>query len=113
MSFWLLMILNRSTQRAVKTLLMVWILTTKAIKLLAVVCDSKLEHNDFMNSRPKEDTNVISVPQPITAAIVLQESVAAIDGQSATLVATALMKSALDNSAIPLQVAEVANSKQK
>jgi hypothetical protein len=47
------------------------------------------------------------------AAIALQESIAAIDGQSATLAATALMKSALDDPGIPRQVAEVANDKQE
>ena len=64
-----------------------------AIKLLAAVCDSELEHNDSMGGRPKEDTNIMSAPQPATAAMVSQESVAA--------------------SAIPPQVAEVANDKQE
>jgi hypothetical protein len=41
-----------------------------AIKLFAAVCDSKLEHNNSMDGRPKEDTNIISTPQPATAAIV-------------------------------------------
>jgi hypothetical protein len=40
-----------------------------AIKLLATVCDSKLEHNNAMNSSPKEDTNFMSAPQPATAAV--------------------------------------------
>ena len=84
-----------------------------AIKLLATVCDSELEHNDSMDSGPKEDTNIMSAPQPATAAMVSQESVTAIDGQSATLAATALTKSALDDPAIPPQVAEVANDKQE
>jgi hypothetical protein len=85
----------------------------RAIKLFAAVCNSKLEHNDSMDGRPEEDTNVMSAPQPATAAMVSQESVAAIDSQSATLAATALMKSALDDSAIPPQVAKVVNDKQE
>jgi hypothetical protein len=84
-----------------------------AIKLLAAVCDGELEHNDSMDDGPKEDTSVMSAPQPVTAAMVSQESVAAIDGQSATLAPTALMKSALDDPVIPPQVAEVANDKQE
>ena len=85
----------------------------KAIKLLAAVCDGELEHNDSMDGGPKEDTNIMSAPQPATAAMVFQESVAVIDGQSAILAATALMKSALDDPAIPPQLAEVANDKQE
>jgi hypothetical protein len=50
---------------------------------------------------------------PALAATAPQESVAAIDSQSATLAATALMKSALDDPGIPQQVAEVANDKQE
>ena len=84
-----------------------------AIKLLAAVCDGELEHNDSMDGGPKEDTNIMSAPQPATAAMVSQESAAAIDGQSATLAATALMKSALGDPGIPQQVAEVANDKQE
>ena len=42
----------------------------RAIKLLAAVCDGELEHNDSMDGRPKEDTNIISAPQPATAAMV-------------------------------------------
>ena len=41
-----------------------------AIKPLAAVCDGKLEHNDSMDGGPKEDTNIISAPQPATAAMV-------------------------------------------
>jgi hypothetical protein len=85
----------------------------RAIKLLAAVCDSELEHNDSMDGRPKEDTNIMNTPQPATTAMVSQESVAAIDGQSATLAVTALMKSALDDPAMPPQMTEVANDKQK
>jgi hypothetical protein len=33
---------------------------SEAIKLLAAVCNNKLERNNFMNGRPKEDSNVIS-----------------------------------------------------
>jgi len=47
-----------------------------------------------------------------TAATAPQESVAAIDGQSATLAATTLMKSTLNNPGIPQQV-EVAYDKQE
>jgi hypothetical protein len=47
------------------------------------------------------------------AAIVPQELVAAIDGQSATLATAALMKSALGDPGIPQQVVEVANDKQE
>jgi hypothetical protein len=83
-----------------------------AIKLLAAVCDGELEHNDSMDGGPKEDTNIISAPQPATAAIVSQESVAVIDGQSATLAPTALMTSALDDPGRPPQVA-VADNKQE
>jgi hypothetical protein len=50
---------------------------------------------------------------PTPAATVPQESVAAIDSQSATLAVTVLMKSALDDPGIPQQVAEVANDKQE
>jgi hypothetical protein len=83
-----------------------------AIKLLATVCDGELEYNDSMDGGPKEDTNIMSAPQPATAAMVSQESVAAIDGQSATLAPAALMKSALDDPAIPPQVA-AADTKQE
>jgi hypothetical protein len=72
----------------------------RVIKLLAAVCDSKLEHNDSIDGGPKEDTNFMSTPQPATAAMVSQESVAAIDGRPATLAVTALMKSAVDDPAI-------------
>jgi hypothetical protein len=41
-----------------------------AIKLLAAVCDSELEHNDSIDGGPKEDTNIMSAPQPATAAMV-------------------------------------------
>ena len=61
-----------------------------AIKLLAAVCDGEVEHNDSMDGGPKEDTNITSAPQPATAII-----------------------SALDDPAIPPQVAEVANDKQE
>jgi hypothetical protein len=42
----------------------------RAIKLLAAVCDNELEHNNLINSRLKEDTNIRSATQPATAAIV-------------------------------------------
>jgi hypothetical protein len=50
--------------------------------------------------------------QAATAATAPQELVAAIDGQSATLAATTLMKSTLNNPGIPQQV-EVANDKHE
>jgi hypothetical protein len=40
-----------------------------AIKLLATVCSSELEHNDAMDGSPKENTNFMSAPQPTTAAV--------------------------------------------
>ena len=42
-----------------------------AIKLLAAVCDGELEHNDSRDGGPKGDTNIMSAPQPATAAIPL------------------------------------------
>ena len=41
-----------------------------AIKLLTTVCNGKLEHNDSIDGGPKEDTNIMSVPQPTIAAMV-------------------------------------------
>jgi hypothetical protein len=77
----------------------------------------------------KEDSDVIGAPQShendkshspriipapaAPAATAPQELVAAIDGQSATLAATALMKPVLDDPEIPQQVGEVANDKQE
>ena len=54
-----------------------------------------------------------SVTPAAPAATAPQESVTAIGSQSATLAATALMKSALGDPGIPQQVAEVANDKQE
>lgn len=56
-----------------------------AIKLLATVCGNELEHNDAMDSRPKEDSNILSAPRPATAAVIYQELVMAMNGQSAPL----------------------------
>jgi hypothetical protein len=84
----------------------------EAIKLLAAVCDGELEHNNSIDGGSKEDTNTMSAPQPAIAAMVSQELVAAIDGRSATLVATAMTESALVDPAIPPQVVAVANDKQ-
>jgi hypothetical protein len=92
----------------------------RAIKLLAAVCDGELEHNDSMDSRLKEDTNIISAPQNDSshmthtpAATAPQESVTAIDGQSATLARSALMISESNDTGRPQHVAEVADSKQE
>jgi hypothetical protein len=58
----------------------------RAIKLLATVCDSKLEHNNSINNKLKEDTNIISMLQnnssyitPTLAATAFQKLVTAID----------------------------------
>jgi hypothetical protein len=56
-------------------------------------------------------TSALTAPAA-TAATAPQESVAAIDSQSATLTPTALVKSALDDPGRPLQVA-VADSRQE
>jgi hypothetical protein len=95
----------------------------ESMKLLATAGDEPIDGG------LKEDGDVISAPQShendrchsprmtpapaAPAATTPQESGAAIDGQSATLAATALMKPALDEPAIPQQVAEVANDKEE
>jgi hypothetical protein len=84
-----------------------------AIELLAAVCDSELEHNDSMDGGPKENTNITSASQPTKATIVSQESVIAIDGQSATLARSPSTVSASDDPRRPQQVVEVANDKQE
>jgi hypothetical protein len=53
----------------------------RAIKLLATICGSELEHNNATDGSPKEDTNIMSAPQPATAAVICQKS----NGQSAAL----------------------------
>lgn len=83
-----------------------------AIRLLAAVCDGKLEHNDSMDSDPK-DTNIMSAPQPATAATVFQESVIGIDGQSATLVRSPSAIPAPDDPEMLEQAVEVATDKQE
>jgi hypothetical protein len=80
-----------------------------AIKLLATVCGSELEHNDAMDGSPKEDTNIMSAPQPATAAVVCQKS----DGQSATLARSPSTIPAPDDPEMPEQAVEVANDKQE
>jgi hypothetical protein len=80
-----------------------------AIKLLAAVCGSELEHNDPMNSGPKEDTNIMSAPQPATAAVICQKS----DGQSATLAGSPSTIPALDDPEMLEQAVEVANENQE
>ena len=42
----------------------------RAIKLLAAVCGSELEHNNLIDGGPKEDTNIMSAPQPTMAAVI-------------------------------------------
>jgi hypothetical protein len=84
----------------------------RAIKLLAAVCDNELEHNNSMDSGPKEDTNIISVPRPAIVVVICQESAMAIDSQSATLSIPSAIP-ALDDPEMPKQAVEVANSKQE
>ena len=84
-----------------------------AIKLLAAICDGELEYNDSMGGGPKEDTNIMSAPQPATAAMVSQESVIATDGQSATPARSPLTIPASDDPRRPQQMVEVANDKQE
>src|SRR5271167_4531183 len=75
-----------------------------AIKLLAAVCGSELEHNDPIDGGPKEDTNIMSAPQPATAAVICQKS----DGQSDTLAGSPSTIPALDDPEM-LEQAVVAN----
>ncbi len=85
----------------------------RAIKLLGAVCGSKLEHNDAIDGRPQEDTNIMSVPRPAMAVVIYQDSVMAMDGQSAPLTGGTPMMPALDDPEIPEQVVEVVNDKQE
>jgi len=80
-----------------------------AIKLLATVCGSELAHNDPIDGSPKEDTNIMSAPQPATAAAICQKS----DGQSATLAGSPSTIPALDGPEMLEQAVEVANDKQE
>jgi hypothetical protein len=84
-----------------------------AIKLLATVCGNELEHNNAIDSRPKEDTNIMSAPQPATAAVICQESVMAIDGQSPPLAGSPSIIPAPDDPEMPEQAVKVANDKQE
>jgi hypothetical protein len=81
----------------------------KAIKLFAAVCGSKLKHNDLIDSSPKEDTNIISAPQPATAAVICQKS----DSQSATLAKSPLTIPALDDPEMLKQAVKVVNKNQE
>jgi hypothetical protein len=72
-----------------------------------------LEHNDAIDGGPEEDTNIISVPQPATAAVISQELVIAIDGQSATLARNPSTIPAPDEPEMPEQAVEVVNDKQE
>jgi hypothetical protein len=99
----------------------------ESMKLLATTGD-----DEPIDGGLKEDSDAISAlqsqendrshsphmtPAPtapaVPAATAPQESVAAINSQSATLAATALMKSALEDPGILRQVVEVANDKQE
>jgi hypothetical protein len=66
-----------------------------AIKLLAAVCDSELEHNDSMDGGPKEDNDVISA------------------SQGAALAKSTSMISESDDPGMPQQVVEVGNDNQE
>ena len=98
----------------------------EAIKLLTVTNDSKLERNDSIDDQPKEDSNIISLPQsrkdnrshsphiaPTPPAITSQESIIAIDGHSTTLPRSALMIPKLNDLEMPQPVAEVTDGKQE
>ena len=80
-----------------------------AIKLLAAICDSELEHNDPIDGGPKEDTNIMSAPQPATAAVICQKS----DGQSTTLAGSPSTIPAPDDPEMLEQAVEVANENQE
>jgi hypothetical protein len=83
-----------------------------AIKLLATVCGSELEHNVATDGSPKEDTNIMSAPQPAAAAVICQESVIAMDGQYTTLRSPSAIP-APDDPEMPELAVEVANDKQE
>jgi hypothetical protein len=96
----------------------------ESIKLLATAgeeepIDGGLEEDSDAISALQSQGNDRShsphmTPAPTAPAVpASQESVAAIDSQPATLAATALMKSTLDDPGIPQQVVEVANDKQE
>ena len=70
--------------------------------------NNELEHINVMNGSP----NIMSAPQPATVAVICQESVMAMDGQSATLGSPSAIP-ALDNPEMPKQAVEVANDKQE
>jgi hypothetical protein len=74
-----------------------------AIKLLATVCGSELD-----GSR-KEDTNIMSAPQPATAAVICQKS----DGQSATLAGSPSTIPAPNDPEMLEWAVEVANENQE
>jgi hypothetical protein len=95
----------------------------EASKLLAAAGDGESERNDSMDGGPKEDSDVIRPLQSrandmsqsphIThtlAATALQESVGAMNGQSAS---SSSIISASDDRGRPQEVVEVANDKQE
>jgi hypothetical protein len=98
----------------------------ETIKLLAAASDGERERSDSMDGGLKEDSEVISAQQsnvndlshsphiiPPPAATAPQESVRAIDGQSATLARSVSMISESIDPGIPQRAAEVADGKQE
>jgi hypothetical protein len=96
----------------------------ESMKLLATAGDDKhidggLKENDDVINAPQSHENDTShslhmTPAPaVPAASAPRKLVAAIDGQFATLAATSLMESSLDDSGMPPQVAEVTDNKQE
>jgi hypothetical protein len=83
-----------------------------AMKLLGAVCGNELEHDDAIDSCPKEDT-IMSTPQPAKAAVICQESVMAMDSQSAPLAESPLTIPTPDGPEMPEQAVDVANDKQE
>jgi hypothetical protein len=81
----------------------------RAIKFLASVCGGELEHNDLISSSLKVDTNIISAPQPATAAVACQK----LGGQSAALPTSPLTIPTPDDLEMLEQVVEVGNDKQE
>lgn len=96
------------------------------MNILAAIGTSKLDRNDPADIGPKEDSDIRSAPQScaddlshsprITHALAVttpQESVVAMDGQSATLTRSPSPIPASDNPERPQQVVEVASDEQK
>jgi hypothetical protein len=94
-------------------------------KPVAAAGDGEPEHNGFMDSGPKEDTDVICAPRsrgnngshsphmaPAPAVAAPQESVAATDSQAATPAPNPSITVGLNGCGRPQQAAEVADGKQ-